>query len=203
MIDRLLFESYWPGLMFFAGLGLILGAWAWQYRSKKLGIIALALIAIGACFIPLTAAVTTAREALIARTRLLVTCAVPPLNRDDLTAICDEQVKFFVAGASPPMLVGRDPLLALAERADAKYDVQSWSIGRLEARKVNSRIGESFLRLRTSLTLSEGIGAGVTFGLPTEWLIRWEKHDDRAPWRVVSIDMLTISGRDASAAQLP
>ena len=202
ILDRFLFESYWPAAALCAGLALVLGFHALRRRSRGLGVAAVVLV-LAAATVPVVArSIVTSRERLMARTADLAKAAIGPLDADQLAAMLDERVVFEVPRGNPAF-EGRDQVIDLARRADRRYRFETWSVGGLDAAKLNNTTGQSVARLSTRL-VAKGGGDGLLGGeysVPTDWLIEWSNRS--GDWRVTRIALTKIAGQDASAGQLP
>jgi len=203
LIDRVLFENYWPGLVLFGTLAIVIGFRALQLRSRRAGAAAALLAVSAGAIVPLTYAVTTTREALIDRTRTLVETVMPPLATDELTQLLTEDAIVGIASApDDPVASGRDELVNMAQRAHRRYEFENWSYSRLEARAIDADRGQSFLRLGTNLVMSDGVAAGTAFPVTSEWLIHWTRTKD-GPWHVSRVECVKIAGRDPGRGELP
>jgi hypothetical protein len=203
LIDRVLFENYWPGLVLFGMLALVIGFRALRLRSRRMGAAAALLAIWAAAIVPLTFAVTTTREMLIQQTRDLVVIVMPPLADQQLAPMLTEDVQIgIISEPNDPIATGRDEIVAMANRAQTRYAIEHWSFGRVEARATDPARGESFLRLNTNLSMGQGIAGGTSFPVSSEWLIQWERAKD-GRWCVSKVQCVKIAGRNPSRGELP
>jgi len=206
LLSRFLFEQWWPAVLLFGGLGLVIGIRALRHRHRVMGIIAGCLILIAIAVPLVERSAETSREQLMAATFGLAEAAIGPFDADRLEAILTEDVTFEVPRGNP-VFEGRQAVIDLAERADRQYTFERWSLTGLDAAETGSVLGESVTGLSARLSSRGGGGGannifgGSDFGVPSQWQIEWRREGDR--WRVSKIIMVKLAGMDATAGQLP
>ncbi|MBI1370946.1 MAG: hypothetical protein GC162_20120 [Planctomycetes bacterium] len=145
---------------------------------------------LGAIAVPLIAnAVHTDREQLAERTQALVDAvAREPIDAAAMSGLLDENVTFF--------LMNRDQIIAMAQRASAKYNIQAGSITALEARVDAPDAGQIWFAIYVRIRSDGG-----EFPTKSQWLLHWRKS--AGLWRVSEIQMISVNDQPARKAYLP
>jgi hypothetical protein len=205
LVNRFLFEQWWPAVLLFGGLGLVLAFHALRRRSRALGLIAGACCAAAIVVTVVEHMVETPREQIMAGTVELADAAIGPFDVDRLEAILAEDVTFDVPRGNP-VFEGRQAVVDLANRADQRYTFERWSLSGVDAAKTGPNVGESVTGMSARLSTKGGnaadsIFSGSDFGVPSQWQIEWRREGGR--WLVSKIIMVKLAGVDATAGQLP
>jgi len=197
LIDRFLYENYWPGLLILAVSGLMLLFYARNLRNRGLGIAGLVCLAGAAVFPVVANLVETGREVLVDRTIAVPTAFVPTLDEAALAGLLDENVSLNV-GSAIGARVGRDALIEQSRRVKRQYDLSTVSIVAVAARVLGPGQAESYLHVSTTVSDPDRVFSGP---LPTQWRFEWQKSGE--VWRLTGVHWLKIRGNDPSTGLLP
>lgn len=200
LIDRLLFENFWPGLLIAAVAGLMLLVYSARMRSRAMLIASAVCLMVGGLFPVASIMVQTDRETLIAHTTRFPAAFVPQLNEPALVALLDENVSFDV-GPATGVRLNRDTLLQQARSVDRAFQLTRAAILSADACSTGPDSGESFLHVRTNIRSDQGLLAAAGQPFNTQWRMEWRKTD--AGWRVTRVVWFKYMGQEPTTGMLP
>lgn len=207
LLHSLAFENFWPGLVVFVALAVVLALSGLTRHSRPMLIGALVFALLAGANAALAFGVTTVRERSIDLTRQIIAAAIRPpdgaLDVEALAALVDPNVRLEVP-AGRLVIARRRALVDKVRAANDKYRVEAWKILQLDAMPIGEHAGKAYVMLNTQIRMT-GAGAGLFAGggqaVPSQWLIEWHRRPDG--WCARRIVLSRVAGASASAGQLP
>lgn len=200
LLEVVLFQNPWPGLVVFGLVGLGLGWLALRRRSRRLGIAA-ALLAAAAGLVPLLShLVTTPAERLGARSRALVEAV---LDNDEaaLRALFAEGVTL-EAPEGRVHSAGRAELIERVKAAHRKYPLVDARMLGANGGRIDGTRARSRLRVATRHEAGGGdFLSGSEMGALTTWRLEW--RTDVEPWRIRRIIWVRLNNSEAHERYIP
>jgi len=207
LIHSLAFENFWPGLVVFAAVAVMLALTGAPRRSRPMLVAAVVFALLAGANVALAFAVTTIRERSIDLTEQLITASIRPpdgrLNVDGLESLLDPNVHLEVP-AGHVVVDRRKALIDKVRAANNKYRIDDWKILQLDAMPTGESAGKAYLMLTTSIHMTgggSGMFAGQAQAVPSQWLIEWRQRP--AGWCARRIVLSKVAGSTANAGQLP
>ncbi len=188
-LTHLTLENPWPMLVTLGAIGaglIVIG----RRREQKRKIVAGIVFAVLGVLIWLAGLlISTDREMMVNRTRLLVKAAVMPVAMEVFGELLSRDVRLFDHDY--------ESILRMIGRAEDRWGVKSAWITNLQVRQDGPQRGVTYLSVITRVDSRYGGGA-----TQTRWLLHWRKETDGL-WRLVKIEWIELGDRPAQEGDLP